>query len=89
MNPETATYIRYSSKHTGIRSLFVRNWVSTERFPASMGKFYSNLFENRLRGDYQDLVAFVRADIEAWFQEAKEFIKRVNGEIEERLPKSN
>jgi uncharacterized protein (UPF0332 family) len=43
-----------SSKHTGVRSLFNRHYVKTDKIPKSLARIYNDLFERRQEGDYGD-----------------------------------
>jgi uncharacterized protein (UPF0332 family) len=63
-----------SSKHSGIMTFFDKQWMKTGRAPASMGKFYHVIFEQRQTGDYEDLPAFERDDIVNWLAEARSFV---------------
>ena len=65
----------YSSKHSGIRSLFNREFVKTGIVGEEFGDFYNKMFEFRQRGDYEDLVEFNKEDIKTWLEKAEEFIK--------------
>lgn len=40
-----------SSKHSGIRSLFVQHWVKTGRVSKELGQFYRQIFDYRQRSD--------------------------------------
>jgi uncharacterized protein len=42
-----------------------------------LGHFYDRLFDNRQKGDYQDLVRFDIEEISPWYDEAEQFVKRV------------
>jgi uncharacterized protein len=63
-----------SSKHSGIRALFNKEWVKTGRIPSEYGRFYRRLYDSRQKGDYGDFVQFEDADVAPWFQEAREFV---------------
>ena len=47
-----------SSKHTGVRSLFNRQYVKTGEIPKDLARIYNDLFERRQEGDYIDFVIF-------------------------------
>ena len=44
-----------SSKHSGVKSLFNKNFVNLGCVNQKWGSFYSNLFLNRQEADYEDL----------------------------------
>ncbi len=71
-----------SAKHKGVQSLFSRHWIKTEKFPASMGRFFHRIYEHRQKSDYVDLVTFERSDVESWYEEACAFVARISEEIE-------
>jgi len=75
---------RHSSKHTGIRSMFMKDWIHAGRLPVRMGKFYLRLFDYRMKGDYHIQTLFHQDELEAWFQEAKDFIAEVSTLIEQQ-----
>lgn len=66
-----------SSKHSGIRALFNKEWIKTGRLAAERGQFYRRLYDSRQKGDYGDFVRFEEADVAPWFQEAREFVATV------------
>lgn len=66
-----------SSKHTGILSLFNREFVKKGLIEKQLGKFYSDMFDNRKEGDYKDFVKFEKEDVEVWLKKAEEFINKI------------
>ena len=70
-----------SSKHTGVKALFNREWIKTGRLPAEMGDLYRDLFDSRQLGDYVDLTSFQQEAVETWLTEAKAFVERIAQEI--------
>lgn len=47
-----------SFKHAGVRALFNREFVNKEKIDKVYGRFYSEIFEKRLVGDYKDSSEF-------------------------------
>ena len=76
---------RSSSRHAGVRSLFLKHWVSTGAVPKESGRFFNRLFETRQKSDCKDLVTFDSEDVERWFNEADAFVAQVSAEIEKLL----
>lgn len=74
-----------SAKHTGIRAMFQQHFVKTGLLPVKLGKLYDRLFDNRQRGDYQDLVRFDPKDVIAWHIEAKQFVETIETLVQEKL----
>ena len=66
-----------SAKHSGVRSLFDRDWISTGRVAPEMGRYYRQLFDRRQKGDYEDLATFDRMEVEEWVQEGRAFVAQI------------
>jgi uncharacterized protein (UPF0332 family) len=64
-----------SSKHTGIRSLFFRDWVNTGRVSSAVGDLYRDLFDRRMEGDYHDMVQFSSEQVERWLGRTQETVE--------------
>jgi len=76
---------RSSSKHTGIRALFNREWVKTGRVPAEMGTFYRALFDHRHEADYEDLAEFDPTEVRGWLDRAVAFVADIAKRVEQQL----
>lgn len=63
-----------SSKHSGVMSLFHREWVKTGRIAPDIAAIYGRLFDRRQTGDYTDVVSFDRQDVQTWLHEAEQFV---------------
>ena len=59
-----------SSKHSGIRALFNKEWVKTGHISPEYGRFYRRLYDSCQKGDYGDFVQFEDADVTSWRQGA-------------------
>jgi uncharacterized protein (UPF0332 family) len=70
-----------SSKHSGIRALLNREFVNKGLVEKEMGKFYSDMFDNRQEGDYKDFVKFEKDDVKEWLKMAEDFIGKTEGLI--------
>jgi len=66
-----------SSKHSGVLALFDIHWVRPGHVPPTLGRFYHDIFERRLRGDYTIPAAFSREEVGAWLAEATEFVQKI------------
>jgi len=66
-----------SSKHSGVRSLFSREFVNKDLVERRWGEFYSDMFDRRQRGDYKDFVKFEKTQVENWLEKAEEFINKI------------
>lgn len=76
-----------ASKHSGIRALFDQDWVNTGRVTKELGRFYRRMFNERQKGDYADLVAFTRDEVETMMEHARGFVREVSKLAEDNLPK--
>lgn len=63
-----------SPKHSGVRSIFNKEFIKTGFIKERFGDFYNKMFEFRHKGDYVDFVKFEREKVESWFKSAEEFI---------------
>ena len=66
-----------SSKHSGIRSLFNKEFVNKGLVDKNLGKFYSKMFEERQEGDYKDFIKFDNNIVRGWLESAEDFVKRI------------
>lgn len=66
-----------SSKHSGVKSLFFKEFVAVGEIDKRYGKFYSEIFEKRQTGDYEDLIEFNKEDVEIWLKKAEEFVNQI------------
>jgi uncharacterized protein (UPF0332 family) len=66
-----------SSKHTGLRSLFNRHFVKTNKVPKEKARIFNDLFERRQEGDYMDFVSFEESQVLPWLPEAEAFVEKI------------
>jgi uncharacterized protein (UPF0332 family) len=66
-----------SSKHTGVRSLFNRHYVKTDKIPKNLARIYNDLFERRQEGDYIDFVRFQESQVLPWISKAEQLIEHI------------
>jgi uncharacterized protein (UPF0332 family) len=72
-----------SPKHSGVRSLFNKEFVKTGIISEQSGDFYNRVSGFRQRADYEDFVGFEIQKVKSWFNSAKEFIDSVEKVINE------
>jgi uncharacterized protein (UPF0332 family) len=63
--------------HSGTRQMFGLHFIKTNIIPKQLGKFYSNIFNLRHTGDYDDFVEFDKNDVIINLDPAKELIQRI------------
>jgi uncharacterized protein (UPF0332 family) len=66
-----------SSRHTGLRSLFNRNYVRTGVIPRDLARLYNDLFERRQESDYADFVRFQADQVRPWIPQTEAFIAHI------------
>lgn len=74
-----------SPKHTGIRALFNEHFVRTGIVEIEIGKFYSEMFAFRQKGDYEDFVYFKEKDVKDWLNKAEKHIITLDKIIEKEI----
>lgn len=74
-----------SSKHTGVRALFDRDWVKPERVPQELGRFFREMFKHRQAADHGDVVEFDVGGVRGWLTHARAFVATISELTEERL----
>jgi uncharacterized protein (UPF0332 family) len=70
-------------KHTGVRASIHRSLIKTGLLDVSWGKFYDLVFENRQRGDYQELVEFEAEELEEIISQAEKFVDVLENLLEQ------
>jgi len=73
-----------SAKHTGLRSLFNRHFVKTNKVPKDKARVFNDLFERRQEGDYADFVSFEESQVLPWLPEAEAFVQNLADLIDKR-----
>ena len=67
--------------HQGVKQMFSLHFVANNKISKQQSAFYSRLFNDRLRGDYDDFVYFNREITVALRSQAEEFIKITENEM--------
>ena len=74
-----------SSKHTGVRSLFNKQYVKTGKIPKDLARIYNDLFERRQEGDYIDFVRFQESQVLPWISKAEQLIGYITSLVEKEI----
>jgi len=74
-----------SAKHSGVRSLFNKDFVNSGMVSRESGSLYNHLFTNRMDSDYEDLIAVDQVDVTSTFQAAAGFLEEIEGLTRQRL----
>ena len=76
-----------SSKHSGVRSIFNKEFIIPGIVAEEHGDFYNKIFGFRQRGDYEDFVEFDQEKVKNWLENAKRFINSVEQTIQKIIKK--
>lgn len=71
-----------SAKHTGVRSLFNRHFVKTDKVPRELAQTYNDLFARRQESDYLDFVHLEVVQVRPWIAEAEQLVEHVASLLE-------
>jgi uncharacterized protein (UPF0332 family) len=72
--------------HAGVRQMFGLHFVKTGLIDKDLGRFYSDIFDKRQTGDYDDFIDFGENDVENLKIPAQKLIRIIESII---LPKLN
>jgi uncharacterized protein (UPF0332 family) len=64
-----------ATTHAGIKAEFNKSFIKSGIFDKSVGKLYSDLFNKRQEGDYQDFYTFEKEEIEPLIDAAEKVIQ--------------
>jgi uncharacterized protein (UPF0332 family) len=76
----SALLIKYdvqAQTHAGTRRMFGLNFIKPRIVSQASGKLYSNLFDKRQTGDYEDFIDHTQEDVEALVQPAQKLIQEI------------
>lgn len=74
-----------SRKHSGVRALFLRNYVQSGEFPEELADLYKWLFDTRMKSDYVDMFDIDPTSIQHALEPTRAFIARAEELIKEKL----
>lgn len=60
--------------HAGVRQMFGLHFVRTGLIDKDLGKYYSDIFDKRQTGDYDDFVTFTEKEVISLLEPAKQLI---------------
>lgn len=66
-----------AQSHAGVIRLFAQHFIKTQKISGEFGKMYSQLFELRLTGDYDDLYNLDEERVKPFVELTANFIKEV------------
>ena len=66
-----------TNSHKGLRQMFGLHFIQNGLVPKEDGRFFSDLYDRRQTGDYEDFVLFEDETVINLFNHAKDFIERM------------
>ncbi len=73
----TALMLHYNinaQTHSGIRQMFGLKFIKTGLIERELGKFYTDIFDKRITGDYDDFVEFEANEVKDFVKPASKLI---------------
>ena len=67
-----------AQSHAGVRQMFGLHFVKKGLVDKELGRYFSNIFDKRLTGDYDDFIEYEKDDVVALVEPAKEFIQEID-----------
>lgn len=64
--------------HAGVKTMLGFHFVSKGLITKESGRAFSNLFDSRQRGDYDEFVYSTKEEVEELYPKAQQFIKEVD-----------
>lgn len=74
-----------TKSHDGVKQMFSLHIVKSGKIDKSMGRFYSDLFEQRLTGDYDDPFDQDKASCDEILPRAKDFVSTIDKLVDDWL----
>ena len=66
-----------TKSHDGVKQMFGLHFIKTGIFPAYFGKYYGELFYERITGDYEDMFDHDAVSVNGLYPKAKEIVNKV------------
>lgn len=73
-----------TKKHSGVRSLFIKDYVKTGDFPVDKGKLYTTLLDAREDADYDPEEPLPVEMLPEWLEEVDQLIAQIAARIAQR-----
>lgn len=74
-----------TKSHDGVKQMFSLHFIKTGIIPKEYSRFYSNLFEERTTGDYEDPFNHDLTTCEEYYPTAKDFVSVIGQLVDEWL----
>jgi uncharacterized protein (UPF0332 family) len=63
--------------HAGVRQMFGLHFVKSGKIEIDLGKFYTDIFDKRMSGDYEDFVDFQKEEVLELYSQADQLVTRI------------
>ena len=64
--------------HAGVKQMFGLHFIATNKITKESGRFYSQIFNERMTGDYDDFISFDIETVRALLQKSQDFIQEIS-----------
>jgi uncharacterized protein (UPF0332 family) len=68
--------------HGGVRQMFGLHFIKTGLIDKELGKYYSDIFDKRQTGDYDDFVDYIKEDVIELITPAKQLLEEIEKLVE-------
>lgn len=68
--------------HAGVKQMFGLHFIVTAKLPSNLGRFYNQLFNDRITGDYDDFITYDKEMLDEIFPKAENFIHQLSALID-------
>ncbi len=66
-----------TSKHSQLLGWFNKTFIKTGELPVNLSAIYKRAFDKRQKGDYEDMMTFVKAEVEEHFKDMLYFVSEI------------
>lgn len=70
--------------HAGVRQMFGMHFIKPGKIEKDLGKFYTDIFDKRQTGDYEDFVEFEKEDVLELLIPTKQLVDIINQILNEK-----
>jgi len=77
----TALLVKYNitaQTHAGVKQMFGLHFIVNGKLSPKLGRFYNQLFNDRITGDYDDFVVYNKEMLNEIYPRAKEFVQEIS-----------
>lgn len=75
----------HARSHAGVKNQFSLHFIKTKRLDVEYGRLFSELFDWRQKGDYENLFDFDEASVRPLIDQVEEFVRVIESESNSSL----